>query len=227
MQKIIIGGSSGIGASIIEEWEKQGAAYTAFSRENKNNLSNWQQLDITKTETFLPLNNEADTLIYCPGTILLKPIHLLKQEDFVRDMEVNFFGAVRSVQHFLPNLKKAKNASIIFFSSVAAQTGMPYHASIAAAKGALEAFTRSLAAELAPAIRVNAIALSLTDTPLASRLLNTEAKRNVSAGRHPLNRIGDAKNVASLALWLCSSHAQFITGQIIQMDGGISSVKLL
>lgn len=225
MSKIIVGASSGIGSAIAKHWLAEGENFTAYSRENKNNLPNWKYLDVMQFDAGEKSDLAIDTLVYAPGTIVLKPIHLLKLDDFIKDMEINFFGAVRTVQHFLPNLKKSDNASILFFSTVAVQTGMAYHASIASAKGAIEGFTRSLAAELAPKIRVNCIALSLTDTPLATRLTDTEAKLSASMERHPVKRIGAADDVASLALWLTSEKSNFVTGQIIKMDGGISSIK--
>jgi len=145
----------------------------------------------------------------------------------LEEYKLNALGAASIIQQALPSLKKAPSASVVLFSTVAVQTGLPFHASIAMAKGAIEGLTRSLAAELAPSIRVNAIAPSLTDTPLAESLTNTEQKRQTSADRHPLKRIGDPEEIASLAAWLLSDTSGFVTGQIIQADGGMGSLRTL
>lgn len=170
-----------------------------------------------------PLNG----IVYCPGTINLKPLKSLKLEDFQNDFEVNLLGAVKVINKYFNNLKEAGKSSIVLFSTVAVQTGMPYHASIASAKGAVEGLTRSLAAEFAPNIRVNCIAPSITNTPLAEKLLNNETKVKSSEDRHPLKRIGDAKEIAEAVAFLISDSASFITGQIIKIDGGISSIKTI
>jgi len=165
-------------------------------------------------------------VVYCPGTIRLKPIQRLTREDFLEDLQINFLGAVHVIQACLPNLKKSPTgASILLFSTVAVTTGMPFHASIAGAKGAVEGLTRSLAAELAPRIRVNAIAPSLTDTPLAAGLLSSEEKRQAAAERHPMKRIGSAQDIARLALFLLSDDAGWITGQVFHADGGMSALR--
>jgi NAD(P)-dependent dehydrogenase (short-subunit alcohol dehydrogenase family) len=172
-----------------------------------------------------PLPERLDGLVYLPGSITLKPFHRLTREDFLHDMEVNFFGAVAAIQSALPALKSSPSASLVLFSTIAVAQGMTFHASIASAKAAVEGLALSLAAELAPNIRVNVIAPSLTDTPLASPLVNSEAKLDAAAKRHPLRRIGSAQDVASLAAWLLSDASSFMTGQILRPDGGLSSVR--
>lgn len=173
----------------------------------------------------LELPPVLDGTVYFPGSITLKPFHRLTAEDFLTDYGVNCLGAASAIQSALPALKAASSASIVLFSTVAVGQGMPFHASIAAAKGAVEGLARSLAAELAPKIRVNVIAPSLTDTPLASPLLNTEAKREAAAKRHPLQRVGDPVQTAKLVAWLLSDDSAFITGQTLRPDGGLSSVR--
>ena len=173
----------------------------------------------------LELPPVLDGFIYFPGTITLKPFHRLTPADFENDLRVNFLGAVAALQSALPALKASESASVVLFSTVAVAQGMPFHTSIAAAKAAVEGLAISLAAEFAPKIRVNVIAPSLTDTPLAGNLLSTEAKQEAAAKRHPLHRTGDPADVARLACFLLSDTSRFITGQVLRPDGGLSSVR--
>lgn len=169
----------------------------------------------------------VDGLIYAPGSINLKPFTRLSADDFKNDFEINVLGAVKIIQKLLPNLKKAESASVVLFSSVAAKLGMPFHASVSASKNAVEGLTKSLAAEFsAQKIRVNAIAPSLTDTNLAAQLLSTPEKREASAKRHPLQRVGRPEEIAGMAAFLISDQASWITGQIFGMDGGMGSIRL-
>jgi NAD(P)-dependent dehydrogenase (short-subunit alcohol dehydrogenase family) len=228
---LIVGGTSGIGLETTKLLS-QNNRVIVISRDKKN-IDGWSNVefypaDVTKTMDDLPnIDGEINGIVYCPGTINLKPIKSLKIEDFQNDFEVNVLGAVKVINKYFANLKSAENASIVLFSTVAVQTGMQYHASIASAKGAIEGLTRSLAAEFAPSIRVNCIAPSITNTPLAEKLLNNEAKLKASEDRHPLKRIGNAKEISELVSFLLSENSGFITGQIIKADGGISSVKTL
>lgn len=228
---IIVGGSSGIGFEITKQLSEAGNHITVLSR-NKNELASLTNVehveyDVTSGST-PPINLDSiDGFVYCPGTINLKPFHGLKTGDFQTDFEVNVLGAVKTLQSIIKPLKRNKNASIVFFSTVAVQQGMPFHSSVAASKGALEGLTRSLAAELAPDVRVNCIAPSITDTPLASRILSSEDKKEHSGKRHALNRVGTAKEVAKMATFLLSDDSSWMTGQIIGLDGGMSSVRPL
>jgi NAD(P)-dependent dehydrogenase (short-subunit alcohol dehydrogenase family) len=168
-----------------------------------------------------------DGLVYCPGSITLAPFHRLSLDQFSEDYEINVLGAVRVLQACLGNLNP-EGSSIVLFSTVACRIGMSYHSSIAAAKSAVEGLVRSLAAELASKhIRVNAVAPSLTDTPLASNLLSTEDKRKRAAQRHPLGRIGSVSDIAGAVEYLLSEASSWVTGQILSVDGGLSSVKPL
>ena len=222
---LVIGSSSGIGASLSKHLLENGHHVIGISRANKNNLSDHFAFDVTSNEVFPVIDGAIDGLIYCPGSIVLKPFRALKEQDFLHDFNLNLVSAIKTIQAYLPNLQLSESPSILLFSTVAVQTGMPFHASVAAAKGAVEGVTRSLAAEFAPKIRVNCIAPSLTDTPLAGRLLDSETKLAGAKDRHPLKKIGSAEEIAQMAAFLISPAASFMTGQIIKMDGGISSVK--
>lgn len=226
---LIIGGTSGIGLETTKLLSKNNRVIV-LSREKKNldGLNNVEFIsaDVTKPMDELPqISEPLNGIIYCPGTINLKPLKSLKPDDFQNDFEVNLLGAVKVINKYFNNLKEAGKSSIVLFSTVAVHTGMPYHSSIASAKGAVEGLTRSLAAEFAPNIRVNCIAPSITNTPLADKLINNEAKLKASEDRHPLKRIGDAKEIAEAAAFLLSDSASFITGQVIKVDGGISAIK--
>lgn len=228
---LIIGGTSGIGLELTKLLSKNGDRVIVLSREKRNldDLVNveFHKYDVSGTEPLPKLEMNINGLAYCPGTINLKPFRTLKIEDYQKDFEVNLLGAVKVINGYFHNMKSAEKSSIVLFSTVAVQTGMPYHASIASAKGAVEGLTRTLAAEFAPKIRVNCIAPSLTNTPLAEKLLNNETKVKSSEDRHPLKRIGSAEEIAQAVEFLLSEKSAFITGQIIKIDGGISSLKLI
>lgn len=223
---MIVGASSGIGAAIARQLELEGNEVIAISRTNANNLKGYVFADVLDENTFPEVEGPLDGLVYCPGSIHLRPVKGLKVSDFQNDMELNFLGLVRIVKKYLPQVVLGNQPAIVLFSTVAVQTGMPFHTSIAAAKGAVEGYGRSLAAELAPKVRVNIIAPSLTDTPLASRLLDGDIKRQSAQDRHPLKQIGQSDDLAALAVWLLSDHAKFMTGQVIGIDGGISALKV-
>lgn len=228
---LVVGGSHGIGLELTRKLAEEGNQVTVISR-TLGELAAIQgvthhTLDISKEEIpaeFIPEN--LDGLVYCPGSINLRAFASLNLAAFRDELEINLIGAVKSIQAGLKSLKKNPGSSIVLFSTVAVGQGMPFHSGIAAAKGAVEGLTRSLAAELAPGIRVNCIAPSLTDTPLATRLLNSDEKREAAANRHPLKKVGTASEIAALAKFLLSPDAAWITGQVIHADGGMSSVRV-
>ncbi len=228
---LIIGGNSGVGLELVKQLVDSGDTVHAASRSDSE-LQRFPQVsrqayDVNDRDVELELPEKLDGFVYCPGSINLKPFHRLSDEEFQNDIEVNYLGAVRAIRSSLDSLKRADKASIVLFSTVAVQTGLPFHASISGAKGALEGLTRALAAELSPDIRVNCLALSLTDTPLASNLLSSDEKRKASEERHPLKRVGDPVEVAKAAIFLLGPDSGFITGQVLQIDGGLSTLKML
>ncbi len=227
---LVVGASSGIGYEVASQLLAQEATVYTLSRRHPQNLAvHHLTADVTQLSgDIVGLPDELHGLVYCPGSINLKPFSRLSKEDFLKDFEINVVGAVQTIQGCLKALKKpAEGASIVLFSTVAVQMGMGFHASVAASKGAVEGLVKSLAAEFSPKIKVNAIAPSLTHTPLAQQLLSTPEKQEAAAKRHPLNRIGTTTEMAATTLFLLSDSASWITGQVLAVDGGMSSVKTM
>jgi len=231
-QYIVIGGSRGIGLQITKDLLSQNHKVTVLSRGTEQlpqdaNLTHIVKDILVDELATGELPGVIDGLVYCPGSIVLKPFKSLSEEQFMDDYKINVLGAVKSIKAAINGLKASTNEpSIVLFSTVAVGQGMPFHASIAASKGAVEGLTRSLAAELSPTIRVNCIAPSLTDTELASKILSSPEKSEAAAQRHPLKKIGKVEDISAMATFLLSSQSQWITGQIMHIDGGMSSLKV-
>ena len=223
---VIIGGSKGIGNAILKEAIENNKVIN-ISRNlpeiSHPNLTNFQ-LDVLASE--LPDIEQVDVLIYCPGSINLKPIMSLGIDDFRNDFEINVIGAVKSIQKYLPTLKKGTNPSIILFSTVATKLGMPFHASIATAKSGVEGLVKSLGAELAPTVRVNAIAPTITETSLSAAILRNDRMKENMIERHPMKGYLNPEEVAGMANFLMSDSAKSISGQVFEMDYGIVSFKI-
>ena len=227
---IIIGASSGIGLQLAKTLADKGdtviGTYNSHAVENNQNIT-YHPLNVTAAELDLSFFPEViDGIVYCPGSINLKPFGRIKAEDFLSDFNLQVGGLIKVLQYAFPALKKSEHAAVVVFSTVAVQLGLPFHSQVSASKGAIEGFTKALSAEWAPSIRVNCIAPSLTDTPLAANLINTEEKKAANALRHPLKKIGTAIDIANMAAFLLSENAAWITGQIIHVDGGMSTVKV-
>jgi len=223
---IIIGGSKGIGKAITENLlsEHQVVNISRTSPDFQHaNLSHFT-CDVLTDD--LPEIEAADGLIYCPGSINLKPFNRLSVNDFKTDFEINVIGAVKCIQAYTKALATSESASIVLFSTVATKLGMPFHASIATAKSAVEGLTKSVAADLAPKIRVNAIAPTITDTELAAKFLRNERMIESTIQRHPLKKYLEPTEVAAMATYLLSDVSKSISGQVFNLDCGIVSLKL-
>jgi NAD(P)-dependent dehydrogenase (short-subunit alcohol dehydrogenase family) len=228
---LIIGGSSGIGSKLSHMLANQGHDVLATYNKNeissdKNNLV-YHRLNVLDAQLdfkFLP--TQIDALVYCPGSVNLKPFHRIKPEEFTADFELQVGGAIKTIQAVLPNLKLSANPSIVLFSTVAVQSGFNFHSQVSASKGAIEGLMRALAAEFAPKIRINCVAPSLTETPLTQNLISTDEKRAQNDQRHPLKRIGKTEDIANAVEFLISERSTWITGQVLHVDGGMSSLKL-
>ena len=228
---LVIGGSSGIGYELSNKLADQG--YDVIATYNQNKVSSekanlsYNHLNVLDKESdlsFLP--RQLDGLVYCPGSVNLKPFHRIKPEEFVSDYELQVAGAVKTIQAVLPLLRQSEHPAIVLFSTVAVQMGFNFHSQVASSKGAIEGLTRALAVEFAPKIRVNCVAPSLTDTPLTRNLINTDEKRLLNEQRHPLKRIGKPADIAEAVEFLLSEKASWITGQVLHVDGGMSKLKV-
>jgi NAD(P)-dependent dehydrogenase (short-subunit alcohol dehydrogenase family) len=233
-QYIVVGGSKGIGKGITHNLLEEGHNVLVISRTNTTGFENsfpnqfsfiskdLSTEDIDKSQ----LPEKIDGLVYCPGSITLKPIRSLSVEQFQEDFNINVLGAVKAVKACLTGFKKSESLpSIVLFSTVAVQQGMPFHSSIASAKGAVEGLVRSLAAEMAPNVRVNCVAPSLTDTDLAANILSSPERKEASNQRHPLKRYGSVNDIADAAIYLLSDKSSWVTGQVLNVDGGLSRLR--
>ena len=223
---LIIGGSSGIGKSLVNILLEKTKVISISRTSSKITHPNFTEYICDVLNDTLPELAAVDSIVYCPGSINLKPISRLNQEDFSNDFSINVLGAVKVVQHYLSILKNAINPSILMFSTVAVKMGMPFHASVAASKGAVEGLVKSLAAEFAPTIRVNAIAPTLTDTPLAAKLLRNDKLKEMRADVHPLKKYLQPDEVAEMANFIISDKAMAFSGQVFEMDCGMVSLKI-
>ncbi|MBW8523873.1 SDR family oxidoreductase [Chryseobacterium chendengshani] len=228
---VLVGTGKGIGNETLKllsgKYNITSLSRSKFDFSHNENTKHYEFDTLKDDFSSIEFPEEIHGLVYFPGSINLKPFNRLTLDDFKNDFEINVLGAIKTIQFLLPNLKKSHDSSIVLFSTVAAKIGMPFHASVAAAKSAVEGLVKSFAAEYSSQnIRCNAIAPSLTDTSLAQGLLSTETKKTSAAERHPLKRIGDPKEMAEIVGFLLSPGSSWMTGQIIGIDGGMSSLKL-
>lgn len=230
---VVAGGSKGIGLELVRLLDPSADRINVYSRSvdelTVNETIRHHACDFSQDEVQLDeLPESIQGVVYCPGSINLRSFRALKPDDFRRDFEINLIGAVKFLQACLPGLKKGAGdhpTGVVLFSTVAVGQGMPMHASVAAAKGAVEGLTRSLAAEWAPRVRVNCLAPALTDTPLASRFFSSDDSRAAMAKKYPLGRTGLPNDLAAIARFLLLPESSWITGQVIGVDGGLSSLR--
>ncbi|MDG1219235.1 MAG: SDR family NAD(P)-dependent oxidoreductase [Flavobacteriaceae bacterium] len=223
---IIVGGSRGIGKEIINDLADDNLIINLSRNKPELTHTNLTHYNVDVLSSDLPDLEDVSSVIYCPGSINLKPIGRISLDEFREDFEINVIGAVKVIQKYLPILKKSNNASILLFSTVATKLGMPYHSTVAASKSAIDGLVKTLGAELAPKIRVNAIAPTITKTDLASKLLRNEKVIENMIERHPLKKILMPEEVSKMAKFLISKNASSISGQIFNLDAGIVSFKL-
>lgn len=227
---LVVGVSSGAGSALAKQLLTDGHhVYGTYHQTSPSiqGLTGLQMLNVlTGSLDVSVLPDVIDGIAYCPGAIVLKPFSRIQADDYVKDYQLQFIGAVKMIQACLPKLKNAAQGSIVLFSTVAVQTGFSFHTVVSSSKGAIEGFTKALAAELAPKIRVNCIAPSVTDTRMAATLLNSEEKKQSNSQRHALKKIGQAEDLGNLAAFLLSERSGWITGQIIHVDGGMSTLKV-
>jgi NAD(P)-dependent dehydrogenase (short-subunit alcohol dehydrogenase family) len=224
---LLIGGSHGIGLDMAKSLSENCNVFIASRTAEELGTLNVTHIpfDVTTDELDVALlPEELHGFAYCPGSINLKPFKMMSLETFQEDMQLNFFGLVKVVKSVMPRMQEG--SSMVFFSTVAVGVGMPFHSSVAAAKGAIEGFAKSMAAEYAPKVRINVVAPSLVDTTLAKRLLNNDRKREMMAERHPLKRVGEVADIANIAVFLLSDNSTWMTGQIVGVDGGISTLNV-
>lgn len=223
---VIIGGSKGIGSAILLQQLETNMVYNISRNAPDITHPNLKHFSVDVLQDSLPDIETVDTLIYCPGSINLKPIGSLSIDDFRNDFEINVIGAVKAIQKYLPVLKKGTNPSIVLFSTVAAKLGMPFHASIATAKAGIEGLVKSLGAELASVVRINAIAPTITETSLSAGILRNDRMKENMVERHPMKGYLKPEEVANMANFLISENAKSISGQIFEMDYGIVTFKI-
>lgn len=225
---LLIGASFGIGLQLANDLLEQNDQVIAICR-SKGDLPDaveFYEADVVNWDKDLPnIDKKLDGIVYLPGSIDLKPFKQLKIDDFRSDMEINYFGAIRVLQKYLERLDSEPSSSVVLVSSIAATTGLPYHGSVGSAKAAVEGLGRSLAAELAPKIRVNIVAPSLTETRLSKKLINSDAKKDNFIKLHPMQAIGTPKDIASAILYLLKDGSSWITGQVFHVDGGLSTLR--
>ena len=225
---LIIGGSSGIGRDVVKKMTENNCnVFASFNSNNEfESNTNYFHLDVMEQELnldFLP--DVIDGLVYCPGSINLKPFKRISPKDFTKDFELQVVGAIKVIQSLLKKLDKSENASIVLFSTVAVKLGFNFHTQVASSKGAIEGLTKSLAAELSPNIRVNCIAPSLVETKMTERLTNSDMKKESIANKHPLKTIGEVSDISNMISFLLSEKSKWITGQTIRIDGGLSTLR--
>ena len=218
---LLVGASSDSARSLIERYDEK---YN-FIRLSRNSVeSEVDDFNILDSDTYYSSDIKYDGLVYFPGTINLRPFKNLKITDFYNDFDINVMGLVKILKFYMPYFNDG--CSLVFLSSLAGKMGLPFHSSISISKSALVGLCKSLAAEFAPKFRVNCISPSLFKSKMSERLLKNETSQERIKNNNPLKRIGSSNDIASLLNFLLSDDSQWITGQDISIDGGMSSLKI-
>lgn len=220
MKVLLIGSSSDIAQYMIKNTSNE---HDFIELTSNPSGSHQHEINVQDESTFPAIEGEIDGLVYFPGSINLRPFSGLKLSDFQTDYEINVLGLIKILKHFHRQL--SQNSSLVFISTVAAQVGMPYHSSISLCKSAIEGLCRSLAAEWSPKVRVNCVAPSVVQTKLSKRLFRTESQVEQMNSRHPLQKVGQPKNIADAIEFLLSEKSSWMTGQVLHVDGGLSTIK--
>ena len=220
MKILLVGASSDIACNLFKNYNDNYEFVRLSSNDEFSDINNFDVLD---DSTYLEVD-DLDGIVYFPGTIVLKPFKRLELEDLKSDFEINVLGLVKLLKFYQSRL--SKNPSLVFISTVAASIGMPFHSSIAMSKSSLEALSRTLAAEWSPEIRVNCVAPSLVNTKLAKRFFRNDKQIELMSEKHPLKRTGNPQDISNAIEFLLSRKSSWITGQVINVDGGMSSIKL-
>jgi NAD(P)-dependent dehydrogenase (short-subunit alcohol dehydrogenase family) len=220
MRVLLVGASSDISMSLQNNFSSN---YEFISLSSNSDFSSIDNFNILDPSTFLEIDS-IDGIVYFPGSINLKPFKRLSMDEFKKDYDINVLGLLNILKFYQSKL--TIDSSVIFISSVAASVGMPFHSSISMCKSSLEALARSLAAEWAPKVRVNCVAPSLVNTKLSERFFRNEKQQEQMNSRHPLNKTGNPEDISNAIEFLLSKKSSWVTGQILNIDGGISSLKI-
>ena len=231
---LIVGATGSIGSNLAFQMYESGKEMHLVGRDENQTKSLSEKLNSAYSIADVLEDGFVDKIkaniedvkgiVYCVGSIDLKPLKMASESDFNKCMKLNLYSAIDLIKGYQDSLKK-NNGSIVLFSTVAAQRGFTNHSIIASTKAAVEGLTVSLAAEFAPNIRVNCVALSLTNSKIAQPLLKNTALAQGIAKAHPLKRIGEGKDGAALAKFLVTDESSWVTGQVIAVDGGRSKLS--
>lgn len=221
MKKILLVGTDSSAALSLKKLYSKNYHFTSMSRNAEQ--SDVADFDVLNPDTFLKTDLFYDGIVYFPGTINLKQFTRLSIDDFNKDYEVNVLGLINILKFYIPKLNPG--SSVVFFSSVAAKLGMPFHSSVSMVKSAIVGLCKSLSAEYAPKIRFNCVSPSLFESKMSQRLLRNEKVKEKLSQNNPLGRIGSPKDISSIIHFLLSENSSWITGQDISVDGGMSVIS--
>ena len=220
MKILLIGASSDIACHLYDTYKSDYDFIRFSSNDEFSDVSNFNLQD---PDTYIEIE-DISGIVYFPGTIVLKPFKQLGLEDFKNDYDINVLGLLKILKYYQSSL--IDGSSLVFISTVAAKLGMPFHSSISMCKASLEALAISLAAEWAPKVRVNCVAPSLVNTKLAKRFFRNDKQKEMMRERHPLKKTGKSEDISHTIEFLLSNKSNWVSGQVFNIDGGMSSLKI-